>query len=277
MIEPLKGPWGLGGALAIGLTLLVVSMQRRAHGKPEIRPTDLALLLLPFLTWLLMSGQITKLGFAGVEVEVRQAILSAADASVEDQVTTVEGVLTELDAVSRGAKGAPNLIQQYLDRQVEALEFRLGRGSYYVGSVIQEYLDALVPQPFFRFVVVFDEAGGLFGLVRGRDVVAELERRRHSRLRTLPLEESYDELAKILNDGGETAQAALRAIPGFIGGELALTPSASKREALAAMEAAGLPLLPVVDPNRALLGVVERDRLTASLLLDISRSLEEGP
>lgn len=160
---------------------------------------------------------------------------------------------------------------------MEALEFRLGRGSYYVGSVIQEYLDALVPQPFFRFVVVFDKGGRLFGLIRGQDLVAELERRRHSRLRALPLEESYEELAKVLNDGGEGAREALRAIPGFIGGELALTPSASKREALAAMEAAGLPLLPVVGADRGLLGVVERDRLTASLLLDISRSLKEGP
>lgn len=67
-------------------------------------------------------------------------------------------------------------------------------------------------------------------------------------------------------DGGE--------LPGFVGQEAALTPDAFAQDALASMEAREADWLPVASEDGQLLGVVDRQRLLASLILDVTSRLQ---
>jgi CBS domain-containing protein len=264
--EDSSGNTGLLAAIGIGVVLLAVSLWMRGNGKYELKIADVGLGALPFLIWMLWSGQISKLGFAGMEIEVRDAILDAASAPVSAQVKTLQGVVEEIAPGEREEKGGSDLLPALVEARLEALEFRLGRGSYYVGDVIKRYLDTLSPTPFFKYVLVFDEQNRLFGMFTQRELVDALNRRAGN---------GHDWFAKVLNRGGAEAGAELAGISGFVPGEVAVTPQVDKRKALEEMERIGSSILPVVNPeSREFIGVVERSRLTASLILDIAGDLE---
>jgi len=261
-----SGNTGLLAAIGLGAVLLVISLWMRTTGKHELRMADVGIAFLPFVIWMLRSGQISKLGFAGMEIEVRDAILDAERAPVSAQVKTLEGVVEEIGPGEREEKGGSDLLPALVAARLEALEFRLGRGGYYVGDVIRRYLDTLSPTPFFKYVLVFDEQNRLFGMFPQRELVDALNRRTGN---------GHDWFAQVLNRGGAKAGEELAEIPGFVPGEVAVTPQVDKRKALEVMERIGSSILPVVNPeNREFIGVVERGRLTASLILDIAGGLE---
>jgi CBS domain-containing protein len=258
---------GLATAIGAGLLLAAISVWMRRREKGEIRASDLALALIPFFVWLLATGQINKLGFGGVEIEVRNAILNAVQEPVAGQVqpTSISGLVNRLETGERGAKGGVDRLPELRRRQIEALEFHLGRRGYYVGGIIARYLETLSPLPFFRYVVIFDEQGRLAGIFdQNRFVEAMSEQAT-----------GYDWFAGLLNRGGQAAVRELATLPGFVPGDAAVTPDASKRTALARMEEVDSSILPVVDhADRRLVGVLDRGRLTASLMLDITAELE---
>ena len=73
-----------------------------------------------------------------------------------------------------------------------------------------------------------------------------------------------------------TPYQRLAELPGFVGLETAVSQKADKREALAKMERLSVDWLPVVNPRNEFVGVVDRSRLTASLVLDVATSLKES-
>jgi hypothetical protein len=82
--------------------------------------------------------------------------------------------------------------------------------------------------------------------------------------------------------GSETVSAAnvaafdrLSKLTGFIGRDQALTRTADKHDALERMEKLAADWLPVVDDRGTFAGVVDRSRLTASLILDVTARLKE--
>ena len=56
-----------------------------------------------------------------------------------------------------------------------------------------------------------------------------------------------------------------------------MTDGADKRQVLARMEETGRDWLPVIGANGGLEGIVERSRLTASLILDVTDRLSAAP
>lgn len=64
-------------------------------------------------------------------------------------------------------------------------------------------------------------------------------------------------------------------LPGFIGLQHALNKQTDKRQALQQMEALNMDTLPVVQVNERFAGIVDRSRLTASLLIDVANNLEK--
>lgn len=254
-------------AVVIGAALVAVSVWMRRREKGEIRAADLALGLIPFFVWLLATGQISKLGFGGVEIEVRQAFINASLKPVRGQVeTTVSGLVDPLESGERGAKGAADRLPELMGRKIEALEFQLGRDGYYAGAIIERYLRALSPMPFFRYVVIFDEQGRLARMFDQTEFVEAIRERSGG----------YDWFAELLNQGGEASVRELATLAGFVPGEEAVTPGVSKRTALERMEKIGSSILPVEDEQtHQLIGVLERSRLTASLMLDITAELED--
>jgi hypothetical protein len=80
------------------------------------------------------------------------------------------------------------------------------------------------------------------------------------------------DFAEWLNRGDGEALARL---PGFIGRQHALNEQTDKRQALQRMEVLNLDTLPVVQEKERFSGIVDRSRLTASLLIDVANNLEK--
>jgi CBS-domain-containing membrane protein len=70
------------------------------------------------------------------------------------------------------------------------------------------------------------------------------------------------------------AKEKLAALPGFITADAALMDSATKRQALEAMQDHDVDWYPIIDGDHALKGVVERSALSASLLVDVVNRLD---
>lgn len=257
---------GLVLAAVVGLALVLLVLVLRAKVKQDIGAPEIVFGLLPIGIWLILGGHVSKLAFAGVQLEAGQAILKAARQPIEAQLAEIpDDLIRPVATEERAPKGALDRIPELIARRIEALELRLGRGGFYAGFAIEEYLTRLGEQPFFRYVVVFDERGGLFGLFPQETLLAELR---------APESLGFQGFADALNASDEPAREAIRSLPGFVPGSLAVTPRTTKRDALETMEEHGVKLLPAVRPDRGFVGVVERDRLTTSLILDVASSLE---
>jgi len=87
-------------------------------------------------------------------------------------------------------------------------------------------------------------------------------------------ERGYEQFQTLLNSGTETARAELAKLPGFISGDDAVTAMISKRDALTRMEQLDVDILPVVDEQQRFIGTVQRSKLTAGLILQITDKLE---
>ena len=64
-------------------------------------------------------------------------------------------------------------------------------------------------------------------------------------------------------------------MPGFIASKDAVTKETDKGQALRKMEKLNVETLPVVDKMKHFAGIVNRSRLTASLLIDVSENLKK--
>jgi CBS domain-containing protein len=80
----------------------------------------------------------------------------------------------------------------------------------------------------------------------------------------------------LVNEDMENSRARLTNFPGLLSVDEALKETSDKREALQTMEDKHLDWIPVVDEGFRFKGVVERSRLVASMILDITNRLERS-
>ena len=251
-----------GGILVLASLLLRVI----SDGKYEIKTIDLVFLVVPLLLVALATGKLQKLDMFGVKADLSAIWTGAAGTNIENLVT--QGPSTKVDDVVRvmemGTKGGPQQLQQLIERKAEALEFRLGHGGYYAPA-IQSYFEALSGSSNLRTVVINKENGELFGMYHASDLIGYMR---------ITQEEGYYQFQELLNAGDERAQKELAKLPGFVPVEQAVTPTTSKRDALARMERINSDSLPVVDEQEKFLGTVNRSKLTAGLILAVTDKLE---
>ena len=238
----------------IGLVLL----RTLSDGKAEVKITDAVIAVIPILIALFMTGNITKLvvGPEGFTVErAAEAIISAATSTVKTQIDRIEPEPVESDM-----KGGIDRIPEYMSRGVQALTFTVGGG--YVGSVIGEYVRRLTENPQFRYLLFMDNER-LVGIIDARKLLAWAG------------EDSsrWDDIEQSI----ENDPAALAQLPGYVGVDDAVPATATKREALQQLEDADREWLPVVDEQQRFAGLVDRARLTSSLILEVANQLEAAP
>jgi hypothetical protein len=154
-------------------------------------------------------------------------------------------------------------IPRLIEQKTEGLLFRLGHGGYY-GQAIQSYLVQLTKEPFLNYLILENPDRSFFGMANARELTALFETQRPSF--------TARDFAEWLNRGNKEALARL---PGFIGLQDALNKQTDKRQALQKMEALNLDTLPVVQEKDRFVGIVDRSRLTASLLIDVANNLEK--
>lgn len=247
------------GSFVLILALLVLI--RAKNSRFEVKPADIVVAVVPVIVFLLVTGKLQKfeIGEGGVKIET--AFVKASTSAIASQITPLTGLPAEPIEINekRGVGEIPRLIQH----KTEGLLFRLGHGGYY-GQAIQAYLVQLTKEPFLNYLIFENPDRTFFGIANARELTALFETRRPPFTAT--------DFAEWLNSENREALARL---PGFIGLQHTLNKQTDKRQALQQMEALNMDTLPVVQENERFAGIVDRSRLTASLLIDVANNLEK--
>ncbi len=238
------------------LLLALVALRYKTGSKYEIRNTDIILAIMPVVMWLLLTGRVQEFAFG--DLKIVSAIQQASQTSVKAQVSAMPVETLETDA-KRGVMDIPRLVAS----KAKVLSFQLGHGGYN-GNAIGEYLSTLTRHPDLRYIVINDEGGKLWCMAEARPLARVFEAGDFGY-------SAYD-FARWLNEGNRDA---LRVLPGFVAADFAVDAGTNKQEALTRMESQDVDVLPVVNETGQFKGVVDRSKLTASLLVDIAARVEQ--
>ncbi|MBN1595978.1 CBS domain-containing protein [candidate division FCPU426 bacterium] len=246
-------------AIAVFLAVLIgfVVLRQKFSPKLEVKWTDICIALIPIVIWMLFAGKIKNLRLG--ELGFETVFAEAAAAEVEKQVKPVTAL--PVQRVRTATKGPVDRIPNLVAGKTEALRFQLGTQGYQ-GAAIREYLQQT--KGFLKYLVFEDADGEFVGMADVKTVCAFDNA-------TGEGEFTLDKLAEWLV---RKDLAAIKRIPDILSKEDAIQTSFSKTETLARMEKLDRDLLPVVDKNGVLIGTVERTKLIASMLIDISNRLE---
>jgi hypothetical protein len=168
-------------------------------------------------------------------------------------------------------KGPVDQIPQFIRQQVPAIHFAPlppNSGSSYHGVAIKKYLDKLTSYSFFRFVIFLDADSKFFGMMDARQLKSQLD--------DSSSDFKFDSLASLFNQGPAAMLGRLTGLSGFVPASNAVKHTTDRQDALEKMENLGVDWLPVVEDDGRFAGIVERSRLTASLILDVADRLKDG-
>lgn len=247
--------------IAVVLFLVVLAAiiwLRSRFPKLEIKTSDLTVAVVIIALWLLLTGKITKFQLGDLNFETIFA--QAAGAKVAEQVAKVEPL--PVHALRTVSKGRVEHLPEALQQKSEAISFQLGYDGY-AGSAIREYL-TLTQEPYLRYLI-FNDAGQKF---------VALADARATQVLFVQEASAFSE-ANLAQWISANDLAALSRLPGFVKAEDAVLDTMDKKAVLEKMEKSGCDQLPVVNQAGGFVGVVERARLTASLILDISNRLQK--
>ena len=246
------------GAILVGASLL---LRVYTQGKHEVKTVDLIFLIIPLLMVALAMGKLKGIDMLGVKADLSQLWADAANTKVQDQVAPA--TLADVVQISEPArKGGTGELPRLVGRKTEALKFTLSARGYDAGAIMK-YFEALSS---LRIVAVEEPTGKLFGTFSAPALTSYL------RLSDGAAPAQFEQL---LNEGDEEARLELAKLPGFIAASDAVTTTTSKRTAMERMEKLAVDVLPVVDEQQKFIGTVDRAKLTAALILDVTRRLEE--
>jgi CBS domain-containing protein len=227
------------------ILIALITINWKINKSFKIETAWLAIALAPAVIWLLATGQLTEFSGFGLAFKLKQA--SAKPFSLK-----LEGDRIKPASVTTGDKGSMSQIPRLVDQRVAALSFKLNRRGYYANWAIQDYLEKLTRYDFFQYVIFTDLKGQFRGMMPARDLLTRMR------------EEKID-VVKIIEEG------AIDRLPNVV--RVSIEESGYKKEALKMMEDAKISQLPVVDTSDRFVGIVERDKLTSSILLQLVAQL----
>jgi len=246
---------------SFAFVLAALVLLRAKNSRFEVKPADIVVAILPIVVVLLVTGKLQKFEISESGIKIESAFVEAQASAIASQVTPLTGLPAEpirLDP-KRGVDEIPRLIAQ----KTEGLLFRLGHGGYW-GPAIEEYFKSLARQPFLKYLIIVNPDGSFFALADARELTGLFQVERPPYTAT--------DFANWLNKSNRSALAQL---PGFISSQHAVTKETDKGQVLREMEALNVDTLPVVDDRKRFSGIVNRSRLTASLLIDVSENLKK--
>jgi len=212
-----------------------------------------SLLLIPVLVYMVISGKLKELkGPGGLEAKFTEAASESINASSE----TVEPSIDDMQIV---AKAGVHALQEQRQKLNEAkpivMTMELGRRGYYNTEAVLEYIKNLSQFRNFKFVVFLDE---------GKRFVAYMPPLAFRGLLSMP-ELGY-EFINVINEGH--LQDLLR-YPGVV--RETISTESTDAEALSEMSKQNLEALVVIDENRNLKGVVEREQVLSRMMLALTK------
>ncbi|MGR9044558.1 MAG: CBS domain-containing protein [Gammaproteobacteria bacterium] len=222
-----------------GLLFLITFIDAKINGGFKIETTWVAIALAPTLIWLLSSGQLAELSGFGVAFKLREAIARPFSLNLD-------GLKIEPEVLPANEKEGISEIPKFIEKRVTAMTLQVGRRGYYFGPAIMEYLDRLTRYDFFRYVVFIDGAGKFIGLVPARTF--------YDQLRTQNID-----IVSVIEQGD------IKILNGLVTNTV--SNSNNKREVLEKMAKGNVAELPVVDDENRFIGIIDRDKLTSSIVL----------
>jgi len=243
-------------SLLIFITIIVALMvlRLRIGAKFEIKNSDILIALIPVALWLILTGKVQVFEFGGFKIE--SAFINASQNVITKQIDKVK---LPVEKITYGRKGIVDEIPGLIMKETEALTFELGYGGYY-GPAIAEYLSKLSEHSFFKYVI-FSKNGGFFGIVNARELNSLFKTKGRA---------YWSNFAQWVN---EPKVDMLSRLPGFVSIKDALKNDDDKQKALEKMEALNIDTLPVINEMNGFIGLIDRSRLTASLIIDVSQKL----
>ena len=241
------GIWIFVGSFFLILSLIIFINYKINHDF-KIETSWLALSLSPVVVWLLTTEQLAEFSGFGLAFKLKEA--TSTPVSLE-----MDGDLIKPEAISRDEKSDMSHLDDFKRDRVSAVTLVVGKQGYYSNWGVELYLSELTPLSFFKYVIFEDKAGNFKGMIWGTRLLEEM--------RT-----SGIDLVSILESGQVPDIRGVSTNPVLLG--------SSKQESLQIMDAAGLSELPVVNESNAFVGVVERDKITSSIVAQlVSASISE--
>ena len=241
----------------IVVIVLMIFIRMRYLKNTEVKQTDIVMALIPVVLWLFFSGRIEKFEFG--DLKIQSAFLEASTTPITNQITRIK---FPVRMVTSNRKSGVAEIPRLINARTEALAFNLSYGGY-VGSAIEEYLKRLTAYPFFSYIVINDRSNKFAAIANA------------SELYTIFQNQQGDfDANDFTNWLRRSNMNELAKLPGFIGAENAIQRDIDKKAVLEKMEKLNVEMLPVVDENGEFSGVVDRSRLTASLIIDVANKVQ---
>lgn len=236
--------WILAASFFLIILVLII-INYKLNSSFKIETAWIALAVSPAVIWLLSTGQLAEFSGFGLEFKLKEA-------SAKPFSLSLEGDRIEPALVPLGEKEGLAKIPELIQRRVPALALQLNRRGYYSNWAIGQYLEQLAQHEFFRYVVFFGKDGKFRGIMPAKKLLTQM------------MEEDLN-IVKIIEEGTIDRLDGLRTV--------SVPTASSKREALKIMEENEISELPVLNEKEQFVGVVEREKLTSSILLQLISQL----
>lgn len=242
--------------LFLSILGLLLFLRSRFGEKVEVRNPDIVLALTPIMIWMLLSGKLTSVEFGDLKLET--AFKEAKNEPIADQVSVLP--ISKIGTVS---KGGVMEVKKHLLSKPEALKFTLNNWNY-DPHVMEYYFQEFSSIGSVQHIIIAEQDGRFVGMINFNELSSMIFGERSSL--------DVNQFISWLKDAD---RESLLDLPGMINASTAVMSNSSKFEALQKMEEHNTSVIPVLEEG-ILQGVVDRSRLTASLLLDVSRRIENG-
>ena len=225
---------------------LIALINYKLNKEFKIETSWLALSLAPVVIWLITTQQLSE--FSGFGLAFKLNKVTATPVSLQ-----LDGDLIQPEAISSDAKEGIGKIDLFKRDRVAAITLEVGKRGYYLNSAIQQYLRELTPLSFFKYVLFLDKDSKYRGMINGDKLLEEMRSRNI-------------DLVDLLEANN---------ITGISGVNIAsITSGSSKQAALQLMDTHSLSELPVVNDSGHFIGVVERNKITSSIVAQLVSSTD---
>jgi hypothetical protein len=227
------------------LILIVIALiNYKINNEFKIETSWLALSLAPVVIWLLTTQQLSEFSGFGLAFKLKEVTSTPVSLQVDGNAITPE-------KISRDEKEGIGKIESFKRNRVAAITLVVGKRGYYANRVIEKYLKELTPLSFFKYVLFEDKSGEFKGIISGIKLLEELQ-------------SGSMNLVKLIESGDISSIDGISTVSVISG--------SSKQQSLQLMDSHGLSEIPVVNEFKVFIGVVERDKITSSIVAQLVSS-----
>jgi len=209
------------------------------------------LFLIPILAYAIFSGRLSEFKAGGIEAK----FVDVAKQSVEIGSETIEPSVNDMRVVAKaGAKELQKMLHRLDESKPIVLTAILGKRGYYNREVWLHYLEALSQYQNFKFVVILNKDGQFIAYMAS-----------WAMRQLLRMEDLGDHFVQTINQGNDFE---LKQFPGVI--TSAISTRTTNLEALKELTTRNIEALVVIDDNKKLKGVVEREQILSKLFIGMA-------